>query len=317
MPGIKEIAIADFQGTDRSGSQIATQLQSMVMETEYYDIMEREKLRQVLEEQNLGMSGVVDEATAARIGAMLGVDALIFGDVTMYDVEDMEMEKTVKERRGTGKYRTVEKKDKKTGEVKQVKEEIYEEVFVPYKYWVRKGNVAINFRIVDVESGRLLAAHSESNSYDSEKDRSFMQKITDSRQMKPKAEILDNLSRSICRKFAKMIAPYRTREDRTIEPGPGNIGVGVKYAESGLWPEAKEAWEKAIVELPEESAPMYNLGLAYEIEGLLDEAEDAYKLALEKKSKTRYMEAIARIRKRKEEQKKLQQQMEERDEKER
>ena len=71
------------------------------------------------------------------------------------------------------------------GEVKKVKKEIYEEVPVKKKYWVRLGNVAVNFRAVDTETGILLAAHSESASYDSEKDRSFFQIISDTRKARP------------------------------------------------------------------------------------------------------------------------------------
>ena len=310
LPHVKEIAIADFRGPERSGSQVATLLQSMLIAAKHFDIMERDKLRRILEEQNLGMSGIVDETTAAEIGSMLGVDALLFGEVTMYEVEDKEIEKTVKERRGTGKYRTVEEKDEKTGEVKKVQKEIYEEVYVPKKYWVRLGNVAINFRVVDVESGVLLAAHSESKSYDSEKDRSFLEKISDTRNLKPKADILNGLSSDICKKFSRTIAPYYTSEKRTIEPGPGSIGVGVKYAEEGLWPEAMESWQQATIDFPEESAGFYNLGLANEVQGMLDKAESWYKDALDIKNKRLYMEALARIRKAKEEQARLRMQRE-------
>ena len=203
--------------------------------------------------------------------------------------------------------------DKKTGEVKKVRKEIYEEVYVPKKYWVRLGNVAINFRVVDTGTGRLLAAHSESGSYDSEEDRSFWEKLSDTRNLKPKSEILDGLSDDICKKFARMIAPYYTQEKRTIEPGQGSIGMGVKYAEAGLWPEAMEAWEQAITEMPNEPAGYYNLGLAYEVQGMLERAEASYKKAVGLKNKKLYMDALARIRKMQEEQRQLQQQRQNRD----
>lgn len=315
LPGIKEIAVADFQGAKRSGSQIATLTQSMLMDAQYFEIMERDKLRRVLEEQNLGMSGVVDEATAAQVGKLLGVDALIFGEVTTYRVEpDKEVTKMVKERRGTGKYQEVEEKDKKTGKVKKVKKEIYEEVYVPKKHWVREGTVAINFRVVEVETGRLLAAHSESKSYDSEKGRTVIQILTDTRKsLKPQGEILANLSKDICRKFVRMIAPYTVAEKRVIESGKESIEEGAKYAESGLWPEATEAWKRACVEMPQEPAAFYNLGLAYEVQGMLDDAEMAYQSAVKLKQKKLYMDAIARIRKSREEQEKLRKLLEERE----
>ena len=315
LPGIKEIAVADFQGPERSGSQIATLTQSMLMSAQYFDIMERDKLRRVLEEQNLGMSGVVDEATAAQVGKLLGVDALIFGEVTRYRVEpDKEVTKQVKVRVGTGKYEEVEEKDPKTGKVKKVKKEIMKEELVDKKHWVRQGTVAINFRVVDVETGRLLAAHSDSKSYDSEKDRTLFQIITDKREsLKPQGEILADLSNDICQRFSRMIAPYYVTEKRTIESGKESIKEGTKYAESGLWPEATEAWKRACVEMPQEPAAFYNLGLAYEVQGMLDDAEMAYQSAVRLKQKRLYMDAIARIRKSREEQEELKKLLEERE----
>lgn len=314
MPGVGKIAVADFQGRDRSGSQVATTLQSMLLKTEHFQILERDKLRRILEEQNLGMSGVVDEATAARVGRLLGVDALIFGEVTMYDIEDKQMEKTVMERRGTGKYRTEEVKDEKTGEVKKVKKEIYEEVPVKKKYWVRLGNVAVNFRVVNTETGVLLAAHSESGSYDSEKTRSFLEVISDTRKLKPKSEILSTLSNNICKKFARMIAPYFVEEKRIIEPGRGRfLEAGFKFARAGLWPEAMDSWRSAIDEAPSNPTAHYNLGLAYEVEGFLEDAEACYRRAVGLSQKKLYMEALSRIRDAQEEQERLQMQRDGRD----
>ena len=316
LPSIKKIAIADFQGQNRSGSQIATLTQSMILQTEHYEVMERDKLRRILEEQNLGMSGVVDATTAAEVGKLLGVDALIFGEVATYEVEpDKEMTKMVKERLGTGRYHTVEEKDKKTGKIKKVRKEIYKEEMVPKKYWVRRGTVAINFRVVDVETGRLLAAHSDSKSYDSEKvKQSFWQRMSDKQNLKPEGEILADLSKSICEKFAQMVAPYYSEERRTLESGKGSIQTGVKYAQAGLWPEALEEWKQAVKEMPNEPAPYYNLGLALEIQGDLDRAEKAFQTAVKMEQKKLYMNSLARVRQAKEEQKKLKEQMERKEE---
>ncbi len=316
MPGIKSIAIVDFKGPERAGSQIATLVQSMLIKTGYYDIMERDKINEVLNEQKFTMTGAVDQNTAVEIGKLLGVDAMIFGEVSTYEVEpDKKITKKVKERRGTGKYQWVTVKDKKTGKKKKVKREIYEEVWVDKSYWVRKGTVAINFRVVDVETGRLLAAHSDSKSYDSRNEkRSFFEVLADEQKaLKPKGEILNDLSKSICKRFVRMIAPYYVTEKRTIEPGSGSIGVGVRYAENGLWEEALDEWKRAVEETPKQPAAHYDLGLAYEVLGMLDEAEQAYKAAVRLKQKTLYMKALARVRKAIEDQEKLKKQLEERD----
>ena len=316
LPGVKEIAIVDFTGIEGSGNQVATLLQSMLLESQHFDIMERDKISRVLEEQNMGMSGIVDEATASQVGALLGVDAMIFGEVSAYKVEpDQTFTRKVKEKRRTGKYQTVEKKDKKTGKVKKVKEEIVEEVFVDRDYYVRKGTVAINFRVVSVSTGKLLAAHSESKSYNSQDENRGLfasQYVEDPSKLKPEGKILTDLSTSICKKFARMIAPFSVKEKRVIEPGQGAIDEGRKFALSGLWPEAKEKWEKAIKKTPKVPAGYYNLGVAYEIEGDLERAEAAYKKAVSLKQKKLYLDALARVREAQEDQEKLRQQEENR-----
>jgi len=55
MPGVKTVAVVDFQGQGRSGSQIATLVQSMLLETQHFDILEREKISRILEEKNMAM----------------------------------------------------------------------------------------------------------------------------------------------------------------------------------------------------------------------------------------------------------------------
>ena len=51
-----------------------------------FSVIERSQLDAVLQEQNLGTSGRVDANTAAQVGRILGVDAVIVGSVTQFDV---------------------------------------------------------------------------------------------------------------------------------------------------------------------------------------------------------------------------------------
>ena len=47
-----------------------------------FRVMERTKIEAVLEEQKLGMTGIIDEATAAEIGKGIGVDLIVLGKIT-------------------------------------------------------------------------------------------------------------------------------------------------------------------------------------------------------------------------------------------
>jgi len=306
LTGVKKLEVVDFQGVDRSGSQIAAKLQSLLLQKQQYELVERDKLKQILEEQNLAMTGVVDEASAVEIGKVLGVDAMIFGEVTTYQVEpDERGTEKVEKKEGTGKYEWVEQKNIFTGKKKKVKKEIMKTVLVDQRYRIRRGTVAINFRVVHVTTGQLMAVHSDSKSYDSGKVVEGSGK-----KMKAKGQILSDLSLEIIKKFVRMISIHEMTQQLFVEPGKGNIDVGRKFAENGLWPEAFDAWQSAMKEFPNESAVYYNLGVFYEIDADYNQAETMYKKALAIKQKKRYMEAIARIRTAQRDQAKLEQQLE-------
>jgi curli biogenesis system outer membrane secretion channel CsgG len=239
LAGVKEIAVVDFRGPQGSGGQVATLLQSWLMESQFYTVVEREKLNRIMDEQNLAMTGIVDESTAAEVGKLAGVDALIFGEVTTFQVEPDErgVEK-VQKKEGTGRYEMVDEKNIFTGKTKKVKKEIMRTVLVDQHYRIRRGTVAIHFRVVGVETGQLLAVHSDSKSYISGKV------IEGSYQtLKPEGEILNDLAQTICQHFMRLIAPYHAIEYRQLESRQGRNmpypDCGKKHWEPGSSPSLK------------------------------------------------------------------------------
>ncbi|MEO1132772.1 MAG: CsgG/HfaB family protein [Cyanobacteria bacterium J06639_1] len=55
-----------------------------------YSVIERSQLEAVLTEQDLGDSGRINASTAAQLGQILGVDALIMGTVTEYNLDQRQ-----------------------------------------------------------------------------------------------------------------------------------------------------------------------------------------------------------------------------------
>ncbi|HEY9799482.1 MAG TPA: CsgG/HfaB family protein [Leptolyngbyaceae cyanobacterium] len=53
-------------------------------------VVERSQIDAILREQNLGDSGRVDASTAAQIGRILGVEAVIIGSVTQFDIQQRQ-----------------------------------------------------------------------------------------------------------------------------------------------------------------------------------------------------------------------------------
>jgi curli biogenesis system outer membrane secretion channel CsgG len=70
-----------------SGNAVAGLVVERLAQAGKYRLVERGKLRAILDEQDLQATDLVDPATAAQIGKLAGVDAVITGSVSEYDKE--------------------------------------------------------------------------------------------------------------------------------------------------------------------------------------------------------------------------------------
>ncbi len=97
----KRIAIIDFDyatvsstvaaifGTNQDvGKGVADLLVEQLVRSGTYSVIERTQLDRVLAEQNFSNSDRADPATAARIGRILGVDAMVVGSITQFGRDD-------------------------------------------------------------------------------------------------------------------------------------------------------------------------------------------------------------------------------------
>ncbi|MEO0948153.1 MAG: CsgG/HfaB family protein [Cyanobacteria bacterium J06641_5] len=95
------IAILDFDFSSVSSFSILNELPGISRGTSdiavngfvnegTYSVVERSQIEKILSEQDFGASGRVDAATAAEIGRILGVDAVLVGAVTELNLEENE-----------------------------------------------------------------------------------------------------------------------------------------------------------------------------------------------------------------------------------
>jgi tetratricopeptide (TPR) repeat protein len=78
------IAVFPFENKGASrdlGEIILDKMITVLYNQGRFEMMERDKLNRVLEEQTLGQAGVIDAASAATIGKGIGVDAIVIGSV--------------------------------------------------------------------------------------------------------------------------------------------------------------------------------------------------------------------------------------------
>src|SRR6267143_1623943 len=97
----KRIAVMDFDygtvrsyvaslfGTDQDvGKGIADLLVEKMVTSGVYSIIERKALDKILAEQNFSNSDRADPSSAAKLGRILGVDAIIIGSITQFGRDD-------------------------------------------------------------------------------------------------------------------------------------------------------------------------------------------------------------------------------------
>lgn len=137
------IAVMKFD--DKSGSQanyggapigsgMKEQLVTALTQTNAFIVVERDSMKDIIGEQDFGASGRVKGNTAAAIGEIEGADFLIYGAVTEYEGKQAEA------KGGFGGW---------TGTVLNT-----------VKGAISQDHVAIDIRIVDSKSGRILTATS-------------------------------------------------------------------------------------------------------------------------------------------------------------
>lgn len=93
--GKVRIAVVDFRNNStwhywgpRLGRAAANELATQLVQTDKFSVIERSRLDDILAEQQLGQSGAVDASTAAEIGQLLGVQAIVTGAITAFSIDE-------------------------------------------------------------------------------------------------------------------------------------------------------------------------------------------------------------------------------------
>lgn len=82
---IKRVAVVPFTGprgaSSYSGSVVSERMVSQILARGELDLVERRMLDKILEEQRLGVFGIMDQDTVKTLGKVLGVDAILTGSI--------------------------------------------------------------------------------------------------------------------------------------------------------------------------------------------------------------------------------------------
>lgn len=130
---VRDISAAIFGADIDIGAGISDMLVEELIKGGAYSVIERKALDKLLAEQNFSNSDRADPASAARLGRLLGVDAIIVGSITQFGRDDRQV--------GLGGFgRSVGKYGLGGTSVRS-----------------SKAVVAVTARLVNVETGEILA----------------------------------------------------------------------------------------------------------------------------------------------------------------
>lgn len=86
---IEKIVVFPFQlDGAKCGSEFSDAVSHYFVKAGKFDVVEREALDKLIEEEKLSLSGFIDESKAAAIGKKLGVDAIILGRGTAEKIKE-------------------------------------------------------------------------------------------------------------------------------------------------------------------------------------------------------------------------------------
>lgn len=122
--GIVDFVNKSAYGAGRLGTSASDILTTELFKTGAFILVERAQLKQVLGEQSLGQTGVVNPDTAAQAGKVLGLNALVTGSISQFGVSTSGADYGV------------------------------------YKQKVQTAKCTVDVRVVDTSTGQLLFADS-------------------------------------------------------------------------------------------------------------------------------------------------------------
>ena len=167
--GVKTMAIMPFEDKSRRTrfyGALSDTITDMIIDsvvndpsaTEFLELVSRDQLDLVMQEQELGSMGITDGRRAANLGKVLGVHEMVIGKITQVIYVPVRtrntkvtQEATIRVQSGTERYR-----DKK-GKIKERKKWVDQDVSARVTHYTRQSSASIigAYQIIDVETAAI------------------------------------------------------------------------------------------------------------------------------------------------------------------
>jgi curli biogenesis system outer membrane secretion channel CsgG len=118
----------------------------------FLKVVDRENQQMILQEQQLALSGMLDENTAVEVGGLLGAKALLKGTVVSYEANQSELRRYT--RQGFESYQV----ERVNSEGKKYYETLYRGVTYMEFEQSRSVSVTFNLTLISLATGETLAS---------------------------------------------------------------------------------------------------------------------------------------------------------------
>jgi len=172
--GIKRMAIIPFE--NKSGKSVYGAIEEMISDQiistvmgdpsamEFLEIISRGQLSQVMQEQQLGLSGIIDQATAIEIGRVLGVHELLTGKITQIAYTEP---RTASSNFGEKNNVVVGEETYTDKDGKKKTRAVWGDVTASIQKYVKTASASINgsYNIIEVTSAKIKRSESFKGDY--------------------------------------------------------------------------------------------------------------------------------------------------------
>jgi tetratricopeptide (TPR) repeat protein len=270
---LARIAVLPFDsGLDAEieGKAVADRLSTHLAQEGILRMVERIQIEKVIDEGKFSRADFSDPQKAAEFGKLVGADAVVIGriDSSYREVEGftyIEDKKSVLDIneiiKDTIKEESKNKDDKTVVETQRVQVKTLE----------KSGDVNIVAKVVDVETGRIIASKV---AYHNWKKRGVDEPEINA--LPPKGEILEDCTSKCMDQLIRAFSPHKVVIERELRPKSHASEMEMKaigLAESGYVEEAIKIFEDLIAKVPKKNDIRGNLAICYEAVGDFEKAD--------------------------------------------
>jgi len=286
---VHDVVLLKFDGSE--GEPVRRHVYERLDEVLYFRVLDT-SAHPVLDEVTYGM---VEDAKSLGITREIGADLVVVGRATGV-VDDARGTDQAEVTEGTGYF-----KKEKNLDGEWVDVEITRTVIRTLPYVIRHASLNTDYKVFELRTGKLMATGTVS---EVQNKKFGGAKPDGDLEYQPAeaplpADSLDELSTSAARKLVAKISRMKVTNTTQLDKGHSRlVRRGVVMARRGDWEDAVKYWNDAIDKEPTAAAAYYNLGIAHEGLGDLENLEAAkslYEKAASFGDNPLYPDGVARV----------------------